>query len=261
MVRITLVGVLAATGLATLTVQARADSATATAVSIIQPGGPRTSGGNLVNFFFNAEGSNNGTNGSFASWAPADFSGFHLGLSSLSQLGTFQLELTEANAAFSLPGNVAVYLSTDTTTNTQLGSPLTFQLGSLPQGLGTQLNNAINNGPLGTFHFPTTGNTNNGQVDTINLLPGLLSLSSSVQNTLLTALNTGADIRLVVAPMDANVAATWAGIGNFTFPNGAPMLFAGAVPEPSSLILIGLGFTVVGIVSRRKLLVTRRGPA
>jgi hypothetical protein len=228
---ILVVGVLAATGLVGLTVPAHAGSAVATAVSIIQPGGPRTTNGGttLVNYFFNVEGSNNGT---FASWAPADFTGFHLGLSSLSQLGTFQLKLTEANAGFSHSGNVAVYLSTDTTTNTQLGSPLVFQTSLLPQGLGTQLNDAVSNGPLGTYFFPQTGTGNNGTVDTINLLPGLLGLSSSAQNTLLTALNTGTDIRLVIAPTDANVAATWAGIGNTSPPATTRHRFS-SPPSPS----------------------------
>src|SRR5262249_10460306 len=79
--------------------RACADSVTAVADSIIQPAGPRTQNGGttLVDFFFNAEGSGNGTNASFA---VADFSGLRLGISSLSQLSQLQLSLTEDNAAF-----------------------------------------------------------------------------------------------------------------------------------------------------------------
>ena len=80
-----------------------------------------------------------------------------------------------------------------------------------------------------------------------------MGLSSGAQSLLLAALNNGTTIRLVVAPEDAHVAATYAGIGNFTFPNGAPTLVA-SVPEPSGLLLIGLGLTGVAVVSRRELL-------
>jgi hypothetical protein len=80
-----------------------------------------------------------------------------------------------------------------------------------------------------------------------------LSLSSGARSLLLAALNAGTTIRLVDAPEDAHVAATYAGIGNFTFPNGAPTLVA-SVPEPSGLLLIGLGLTGVAVVSRRELL-------
>jgi hypothetical protein len=243
-----------------LTAPAHAGSVTAFEDSIIQPGGPRTTNGGttLVNYFFNMEGSNNG---SFSSFAVADFSGLHLGITSLGQLQQFQLQLTEDNAAFSHPGTIGVYLSTDQNTNIGLGSPLRFQSSALPQGLGTQLNNAVSNGPLGTFFFPQTGNVNSGQVDTINLLPGLSGLDSGVQAALLHTLNTGGTVRIVVAPQDANVAATYAGIGNFTFPNGAPALVASAVaaPELSSLLLIGLGLTGLAIVSRRDPLQRRRG--
>jgi hypothetical protein len=248
--------VLATLVVSVMIMSARAESVTAFADSIIQPGGPRTTNGGstLVDYFYNAEGSANGT---FASFAPADFSGLHLGIASLSQLAQFQLQVTEDNAGFSKAGMIGVYLSTDTATSIGLGSPLKFQTGALPQGLGTQLNDAVGNGPLATFAFPTTGNGNSGQVDTINLLPGLSGLSASAQAALLAALNNGGTIRLVVTPEDANVAATYAGIGNFTFPNGAPMLTANAIPEPSSIVLIGLGLASSVVVSRRRLIWTR----
>jgi hypothetical protein len=255
--RIRLATALSTLILTALTAPAHAASVTAFADSIIQPGGPRTTNGGttLVDYFYNMEGSGNGQ---FASFAPADFSGLHLGISSLGQLAQFQLVLTEDNAAFSTPGNIGVFLSTDTTTNIGLGSPLTFQAAALPQGLGTQLNNAVANGPLGTFFFPTQGSGNSGQHDTINLLPGLSSLSSGARTALLAALNNGGTIRLVVAPEDAAVAATYAGIGNTTFPNGAPLLVAAAVPEPSGLILLGLGLTSLPVLIRRGLARTRR---
>jgi hypothetical protein len=228
--------------------KAEAAFVAASADSIIQPGGPRTSGGALVNFFFNAEG---GSNGSNASYAVADFSGLHLGITSLSQLGSLSLTLTQANAAFTANGTVGVYLSTDTTTNIGLGSPLTFQAASSPTGLGTQLNSALGN-PLGTsFSFVEVAN---GHQDVLNLLPNVSGLSAAAQSFLLNALDNGSDIRLVVAAEDANVVATWAGIGNTSAPgnNPPPILTATAVPEPSSVILTGLGIVAAGLGLRRR---------
>jgi hypothetical protein len=247
--RICLMAMLATFFFSVLTAPAHAGSVTAFEDSIIQPGGPRTTnhGATLVDYFFNMEGSSNGP---FSSFAVADFSGLHLGLTSLSQLSQLQLQLTEDNAGFTTPGTIGVYLSTDTTTNIGLGSPLVFQSSALPEGLGTQLNDAISNGPLGTFFFPTTGSVNSGQVDTINLLDGVSSLGSSARLALLNALDNGGTIRLVVAPQDANVVATYAGIDNFTFPNGAPTLLASAVPEPSSFVLMGLGLLGLVVASR-----------
>lgn len=231
-------------------IKAQAGTVDASADSIIQPGGPRTtnSGTTLVNYFFNAEGSNNGTN---ASYAVADFNGLKLGITSLSQLTSLSLTLTQANAAFTTNGTVGVYLSTDTTTNIGLGSPLTFQAASSPTGLGTQLNNALGNSLGTTYAFTEVAN---GHQDVFNLLPYVSSLSSAAQSVLLTALETGSDIRLVVAAEDANVVATWAGIDNTSAPgnNPPPILMATAVPEPSSVILMGLGIVAAGLGLRRR---------
>jgi hypothetical protein len=230
--------------------KAEAGSVDASAVSIIQPGGPRTTdnGTTLVNFFFNAEGSSNGSN---ASYAVADFSGLHLGITSLSQLGSLSLTLTQANAAFTTNGPFGVYLSTDTTTNIGLGSPLTFQSTSSPTGLGTQLNDALGNS-LGTkFEFVEVANGHQGH---LNLLPFVSGLSAPAQSFLLNALDNGSDIRLVVAPEDAKVAATWAGVNNTSAPgnNPPPILTATAVPEPSSVILMGLGIAAAALGLRRR---------
>jgi hypothetical protein len=232
--------------------KAEAASVAASADSIIQPGGPRTTnnGTTLVDFFFNAEGSVNGSN---ASYAVADFSGLHLGITSLSQLSSLSLTLTQANAAFTANGTVGVYLSTDTTTNIGLGSPITFQSASSPTGLGTQLNNALGNALGTSFAFVQAAN---GHQDVLNLLPNVSGLSAASQSFLLNALDNGSDIRLVVAAEDASVVATWAGIDNTSAPgnNPPPILTATAtaVPEPSSVISMGLGIVAAALGLRRR---------
>jgi hypothetical protein len=229
--------------------RAAAESVATFSDSIILPGGPCTTNGGttLVDYFFNIERSNYGN---FSSFAVADFAGLHLAINSLTQLAQFSVALTEDNAAFSAPGTYGIYLSTETTTNIGLGSPLRFQSSQLPQDLGTQLNGAINN-PLGTFFFAQTGSVGSGTIDTINLLPGALALSSSVQSFLVNQLTDGGTIRLVAASKDSGVTATYAGIGDFNFPNGAPTLAASAVPEPTGLAIGCLALGLIECAQRR----------
>jgi hypothetical protein len=181
--------------------KAKAGSTDASAVSIIQPGGPRTTdnGTALVDFFFNAEGSSNGSN---ASYAVADFSGLHLGITSLGQLNSLSLTLTQANAAFTTNGTFGVYLSTDTTTNIGLGSPLTFQTTSSPTGLGTQLNNALGNSLGTSFAFVEVANGHQGVLDLLPFVSGLSAGSQSFRPTGGTRTGAGAWCRRGSCPGD-----------------------------------------------------------
>ena len=116
-------------------VAARADTVTIAASNnvTVQPGGPRQ--GANGQRFFNIEGSSNGT---FSSFGVADFQATAnpavVGVTALA------VTLTQTNAAFTANGLLNFYLTQDTTTvATQTGSPLTFQSGSLPDGIGMQL--------------------------------------------------------------------------------------------------------------------------
>ncbi|MBV9744435.1 MAG: hypothetical protein JO099_11775 [Acidobacteriia bacterium] len=187
--------------------------------AIIQPGGPRTTNGGttLVNYFFNAEGSNNG---SFSSFAVADFqmpAGVTFG-----PTDTLSLLLTQDDAAFTVNGSLLFYLTSDTTTNIGLGSPLIFNSASLPTGLDSQLSQRYLLG-TGTFAEGTSG-----QTDVFTFSPTGAALSYLASDV-----GTGGLVRLIVAPGDPNVAATYAGISNLTYPNGGPELIISAVPEPS----------------------------
>lgn len=210
--------------MAAATAQASPRSASAFDNSTVQPGGPR-SGGNGQKFF-NVEGSGNTT---FASFGVADFKGssFNYG-APVSAINSAELVLTESNAAFTAPGSLNIYLTQDITTGIDNGSSsLMFQASSGPDGIGTQLSP---HSLIGTGMFSSSGNTNTGQVDTY-----ALTLSSADKSYLVSQLNSGNDIRLIIAPADASVAATFAGFTNTAQAGPVLTIDAAAVPEPALL--------------------------
>lgn len=206
----------------------------------IQPSGPRT-GGNGKNFF-NIEGGNNLPN--FASWGVADFHGADFG-TTVTGVKNVKLILTEADAAFSAPGTIHFYISSDTTTSIDPGtSPLIYQQSVTPPGVGTQL-------PLdemGTGTFNTTGNTASGQVDTYDL-----NLDAAAQALIVNAVNNGGVIRIVIDE-DVNtpgVAATYAGFSHNTFA-GPTLQFdpvTSATVDPSSFSLFRGSLVSGGLTS------------
>jgi hypothetical protein len=185
----------------------------------IQPTGPRTGANGQL--FFNIEGSDNGQ---FASFGVADFmpSAMNVAITSLT------LTLTQANASFTHNGSLLFYISGDTTTSIDPGtSPLFYDGGALPTGLGTQLS---------PTHFLGTGmftEVADGTVDSFNFT---LDMATTVY--LDSQLSMGGPIRVIVAPGDAAVAATYAGFSNTDF--SRPQLSLTTVPEPSTFAGIGL---------------------
>jgi hypothetical protein len=205
----------------------------------VQPAGPRAAP-NGKNFF-NLEGSSATTNSSFG---VLDFS-----FSSLSLPGTATnvvgatLDLTESNAAFTNPGPLSIYLSTQTgvsieSTNTTLNYNGTNNgLASVDTDLGTLT-------LLGSGTFNTTGNTNNGSQDFYSM-----TFSGAALTSILNTLNTHGTLRLVMTPDAATTAATWSGFSGTASPS---LGFFAVVPEPASCVLLGLGGLILaGYRARR----------
>jgi hypothetical protein len=203
--------------------------ATATNNATILPGGPRT--GTNGKIFLNAEGSNNGA---FASFAVIDFP--LIANPSVTSVSSLALSLTQSNAAFTANGGLSFFLSEDTTTSIDPGtSSLAFSTTSLPNGLGTQLSPSFLLGP-GTFTQVGTGT-----VDTFTF-----PVPAAAQSYLVNRLDNGGDLRLIFAPNDAGVSATYAGFANTNSTTPGPALAIGAtvtVPAPASLVLLGLGLS------------------
>jgi hypothetical protein len=172
------------------------------------------------------EGSANGT---FASFGVVDFQSGPMNV----PVTSLTIDLTQANAAFTHNGTLIFYLSTDTATNIEPGaSPLIYNAADTPTGLGTQLSSLLLLG-AGTFTQVTSGT-----IDTFSFSP-----NAAVTSYLSSQLSTGGPIRLVIAPGDAGVAATYAGFSNTEFV-GPELLFATPVPEPGTLV----GTTVVLLI-------------
>jgi len=226
-----------AIGIACLATEALADTIIlASNNATIEPGGPRA--GTNGKIFFNMEGS---SNGSFASFGVVDFqtpTGVTFGPGQ-----ELTLALTQDNAAFTANGSLAFYVSTDTSTNIDPGtSPLAFDTASLPTGLGTQLDTKY---LLGTGTFTEVAN---GHTDLFTFTPTGAALSY-----LTTEIDSAGTIRLIVAPDDANVSATYAGFSN-TSVTGPELTISSpaTVPEPSTMALQA-GLLIAVVYARRRM--------
>jgi hypothetical protein len=148
------------------------------------------------------------------------------------QVTSLTLALTQANAAFTHNGVLFFYISSDTATNIEPGiSPLIYSVADIPTGLDNQLSPIF---PLGTGSFTQVSD---GTMDIFSF-----SLSAAVASYLTSQISTGGRIRVVIAPGDPTVAATYAGFSNTEF--AGPELTL-AAPEPgtlggTSLVLLAL---------------------
>jgi hypothetical protein len=172
----------------------------------VRPDGPRA--GSSGKAFLNIEGS---VNGAFASYGVADFNFGALPFPVIA-INSVQLALTEANAAFSTNGAILFGLDqTGALVDIQPGtSPLAFD-GADP-GTATDVGQgdlSLLNLGGGPFSF-TVGLS--GDVDQYNF-----TLDLAAQSELLSRLNNGNTIRIVIGTGEAGVAATWAGYTNSTY--------------------------------------------
>jgi len=215
-------------------------TAEATNNATVRPAGPR--GASSGKAYLNVEGNGNGTNASFG---VADFSVSSFGIGfTVGNINSVVLSLTQLNAAFTLPGTVRFYLSTDTTTSIEsTNTALKFDSTKLPGGIGTQLSTLYD---LGTGVFSATGNTGSGTVDSYTL-----NLTGAAKSYLISQLNTtGATLRFVITPDTNTTAATWAGYSNTTYDGPTLKLDAGVVPEPATILGLVLG--AGALISRRR---------
>jgi hypothetical protein len=170
------------------------------------------SGANGKNFF-NIEGS---VNGAFASYGVADFAFGSLPYPVVG-ITSIELQLTQSNAAFSATGPVVISLDQSSPlANIQPGtSPLAND--GVDPGTATDVTQgdlsllALGGGPF----IYTVGA--NGNVDSYTF-----TLDGASTAALVSRLNSGGTIRLVIGSGAASVAATWAGFSNATY--SGPML-------------------------------------
>ncbi len=174
----------------------------------VQPAGPRAGASGKA--FFNVEGS---FNGNFASYGVADFNYGALPFPVIDILSA-RLELVQSNAAFSSDGTVILSLDTRSPgVDIQPGgtSPLNFD-GADPgtatdAGQGDLILSTLGGGP---FIYQVIAN---GTVNAYALV-----LSPADEAAIIARLNAPGPIRLTVGTGSVQVAATWAGVTNTTYP-------------------------------------------
>jgi hypothetical protein len=77
-------------------------------------------------------------------------------------------------------------------------------------------------------------------------------LTPALTSALMSRLNSGSNIRLVIGSGAATVAATWAGNTNTTYAGPTLELDVTQVPEPTGAALVSLGALVCGTYLRRR---------
>ncbi len=219
----------------------------------VQSGGPRSGSGGKA--FFNIEGEDNGN---FASYGVADFN-FPLVQDPndptppppIAYIQSMTLRLTQANSAFSQSGSVVMALdASPIPAGIQPGtSPLAYS----PPGYGTfqdELQGELTMDylfglfPIDVFQqfYPIS----TGFTDTYSFL-----FAPWQQTALTNRLNSGSTIRMVIAPADPFVEATWAGFSHSSLDGPTLELDVVYVPEPTSHLLLVCG-CAVGIAAKRQ---------
>lgn len=190
--------------------------------STVQPGGVRP--GATGKSYFNIAGSNAGTSASFGAldFNTGNFTFDLPGGKDVSKVVGLSVDTVQGYPAsqYNASGPMNVYLVPDTTTSIQNDgtSPLFFDTGSLPSGLGTQLGQAV---LLGTYNYSA-----NEPVDVFTSHP-LDTVDPTGAATLVQDLNNGTMFRIVVAPGNASAEASLEGQYTFNGIYEAPKLTFG----------------------------------
>ena len=171
------------------------EEATASKSVIIQPSGPRE--GRTGEGFFNVEGKKNGEGGKYASFGLLEFPSAEIG-GEVVKAGELKLTLVQSVARFSVDGRIKFYLATGDVDP----KGLKFDPSGI-DGLGSQV---AARRPLGSGEFKK-GET--GHADTF-----ALTLDDEARKSVSDRAAKGEPIRIVVAPDDEAVAATYFGAGS-----------------------------------------------
>lgn len=168
--------------------------------SVIQPAGPLTPP-NGINFTdVIGQGNQFGT----ASYAVLDFNSSDLGLSSVSTVQSLTLHLFQTLFGASSRGKVSIFVTDDTTTPIDFGTSTLIFDTNYPNGLGGQLANLY---LLGNEKFHLI---RGGHADAYSF-----AITDAALNAyLVSQINTGGVIRIIVAPDTDLVGGSWGGYAN-----------------------------------------------
>jgi hypothetical protein len=242
----------AATIVATSTAEIRVDGASSTDSGGTQVGafssGIRVFSGATSTLFFNVEGS---AMFPFEDFPVADF--VIPAQPGATGITSATLTMFEDPAGFAAPGTIQVYMAANSdpnlinaATNPANGVP-SYQTGfnglaAIHPAFGPfapSLGSAAFN-PTGAHHTPTA-------------VP--LTIGGAALAHMLSVVQTGGTLRMVVAPGTPSVAATFAGLGNLD-PQGAtvspPTLSFTVVPEPGTIVMLLMGATAAAMFRRRR---------
>lgn len=199
--------------------------------------GIRIFSGNTSTLFWNVQGDDDG----FAVFSVADFDFSAATDPTAVDVTNVSLDLSEDPAGFGNSGLLMVFAVTD-------NDPNLIDANNNPSGAPAFQTSGGGSGNTGADTIdPVFGTalllgqatwTNTGSSDDDLNIP--LTLNAVARTILLSAINNGEVFRIIVAPGEDAVAFTGAGIGNSDGP--APTLnYSTVIPEPASLILMGLG--------------------
>lgn len=189
----------------------------------VQPAGPRIGSNGLR--FFNVQGV---ANGSFASFGVAEFTTANLAIpGTVTDIGRLTLKLTSSNAAFSRSGPFHVWITEDNTTVLSQVTdpllpnycPLKFDPLAPPSGVAAQLDPKWN---LGSNFFDASLGT--GVTFDTDLV-----LTPAVKAYVISRLNSGSLLRLIVSNADENGSCTFAGYTNTLSTTPGPRINVDAI--------------------------------